>query len=303
MIKKDLVSVIIISYQSERYIIDALESVKNQSWQDIELIVSDDASTDNTVKLCSDWLSQNKDRFYQTKLITGDKNIGIPGNCDRGLKSSTGIWIKFIGADDILIEDCIKDNMHVINEIPSVSLVISDLIEINPMGEVLRESPENEGLKYFMKNQKSKKQKLKAYARWPAFLNTPTFFYRKDLITDIYIPNLDFKIFEDTSTVFHIIENGANIHYLKKPTVKYRIHKKAISRDEKYLEKREKESYRIYKIYRRKYLSPFNPIDLSVFYESWLRFKFKGIRGHKGMSVLKHFSIFHWYLRYSGIRP
>ena len=193
--------------------------------------------------------------------------------------------------------------MQVVEEIPGVSLIISDLIEINPTGEILRESPENEGLKYFMKNQKSKRQKLKAYARWPAFLNTPTFFYKKELISYIHILALDFKIFEDTITVFHIIENGANIYYLKRPTVKYRIHRNAISRDEKYLDIREKESYRIYKIYRKKYLSPFNPIDLSVYYESWLRFKFKGIGGYKGISVLKYFSLFHWYLRYTGIKP
>lgn len=299
---KPLVSVVVISYQSEKYILDTLESIKEQTWGNIELIISDDASTDNTVMICRDWIKKNENRFTKSILLTTPFNTGIPANCNRGLQSSKGKWIKFIGADDMLLSSCIKDNMEVINTSPDISLVISNLIEVNQEGVVLRSSPENEGLRYFMNNQNSKEQKLKAYSRWPAFLNTPTFFYNRKLIEEVYAPVIDLKIFEDTSTVFHIIEKGAKIFYLNKPTVKYRIHSGAISRDIKFLEEREKESYYIYKLYRKKHLSPFNPIDISVYYESWLRFKYKGFMGYRGHKVLRLFSLFYWQLRIKGFK-
>ena len=75
-----LVSVVLITYNSDRYVLDTLESVKNQSWDNIELIVSDDGSTDDTIFICSNWLYENKDRFFNTELITVAKNTGIPAN-------------------------------------------------------------------------------------------------------------------------------------------------------------------------------------------------------------------------------
>ena len=63
-----LVSVIIITYNSAKYVSDALESVKSQSYDKIELIVADDGSKDETAKICEDWLIANDSRFAKAKL-------------------------------------------------------------------------------------------------------------------------------------------------------------------------------------------------------------------------------------------
>lgn len=299
---KPLVSVIVVAYQSSKFILETLESIKAQSWENIELILSDDGSTDETVSIGLKWLNENQSRFVNTRFLTVAQNTGIPANCMRGFEATQGEWIKFIGADDILLENCIADNMKVVQQKKDITFVISNLVEIDESGRIIRVSPENTGLNYFMQNQGSKKEQLKAYARWPAFLNTPTFFYKRELLIDSFKSDYNIKIFEDTSVIFSIINKGARIFYLKKPTVKYRIHNNAISRSEKFETKRERESYLIYRHYRRKYLSPFNPIDLAVFYENWLRFKYKGIKGHKGISVLKKLSLFYWHLKLNGIR-
>jgi glycosyltransferase involved in cell wall biosynthesis len=90
-----LVSVIIVTYNSSEFIIETLESVKEQSYKIIELIITDDASTDNTVLKCEQWLSENKSHFLSTKLITIDKNSGIVANRNRGLSAASGEWVKF----------------------------------------------------------------------------------------------------------------------------------------------------------------------------------------------------------------
>lgn len=64
-----LVSVVVITYNSEKYILETLESIKTQSYKNLELIISDDCSKDDTVMICRDWLDKEGERFIRTKLI------------------------------------------------------------------------------------------------------------------------------------------------------------------------------------------------------------------------------------------
>lgn len=100
-----LVTILVITYNSSKYVLETLESAKAQQYHNIELIVSDDGSSDNTVELCKVWLETNKNRFVKTELITIEKNTGTPSNCNRGLKVAQGEWVKLIAGDDILHED------------------------------------------------------------------------------------------------------------------------------------------------------------------------------------------------------
>lgn len=58
--EQPLVSVSVITYNSAKTVLETLESIKAQTYQNLELIVSDDCSTDNTVELCRNWIEQNK---------------------------------------------------------------------------------------------------------------------------------------------------------------------------------------------------------------------------------------------------
>ena len=97
-----LVSVRVVSYNSAQTILDTLESIRKQTYQNIELIVSDDCSKDNTVELVYNWLEANKSRFVRTELITVPFNTGTSANVNRSIKACHGEWIKGIAADDIL---------------------------------------------------------------------------------------------------------------------------------------------------------------------------------------------------------
>src|SRR5450759_2313112 len=97
-----LVSIIVVTYNSSKYVLETLESAKAQTYQNIELVVSDDCSTDDTVEICRKWIEENNDRFVRTTLVTSPENKGIPANCNRGIKASKGEWIKLIAGDDLL---------------------------------------------------------------------------------------------------------------------------------------------------------------------------------------------------------
>jgi alpha-1,3-rhamnosyltransferase len=111
--KHPLVSVIVVSYNSAKYVLETLESVQNQTYPNIELIITDDGSKDDTVAICLAWLQAHAERFVRTKLITVEKNTGIPANCNRGLDASEGEWVKYIAADDTLLPDCISANVEI----------------------------------------------------------------------------------------------------------------------------------------------------------------------------------------------
>lgn len=112
-----LVSVIVGTYNSSRFVIETLESIKAQTYVNIELIISDDCSADNTVALCENWLNENDNRFLGSKILTSENNSGIPANCNRGVKAARGDWVKLIAGDDFIsnkylmecMNDCIND--------------------------------------------------------------------------------------------------------------------------------------------------------------------------------------------------
>ena len=300
-LKNEIVSVIIITYNSSRYILETLESVKNQTYDNIELIVTDDCSKDNTVDLCTNWINKNKDRFTNALIITTPHNTGTSANSNRGIKASKGKWLKTISGDDILLNNCITDNMNYAKLLPDNSFIISDLSEIDEYGNVIRKRHVNDGLIYFSKLSSAKKQ-LKAYSRWPVFLNIPTIFGKKENIEKINFCDEDFRIFEDMTIVHRLMEMDIKFHFMNKPTVAYRIHDQAVSRNIKMDILREKELFIFFKKYQMKHLHLWNPLDLSVCYEYWLRFKYKGTRKLKGSSVLRKLSLFYWYMKFNGVK-
>jgi alpha-1,3-rhamnosyltransferase len=127
---KPLVTVCVITYNSSKFILETLDSIKAQTYGNIELIVSDDCSTDNTVSICQEWLSNNKDSFVSAKLITSEKNTGIAPNANRGWYQARGEWVKGLAGDDKLLPNCIMDNVSYVADHPETDILFSKMIAI-----------------------------------------------------------------------------------------------------------------------------------------------------------------------------
>ena len=79
------VSIIVVTYNSSKYILDALASIKDQNYQNFELIISDDCSTDNTIQICTNWVKANQAFVnFKTTIIKSKTNTGVTANCNRG---------------------------------------------------------------------------------------------------------------------------------------------------------------------------------------------------------------------------
>ena len=101
-VESELVSLVVITYNSSSTILETLESFKTQTYPNIELIVSDDCSLDNTIHIVKEWLETNSRYFTRTLLLENQQNLGPSGNLNRGIKAATGIWIKSLAGDDTL---------------------------------------------------------------------------------------------------------------------------------------------------------------------------------------------------------
>lgn len=92
----DLVSIIMPSYNTGRFISETIESVLAQTYSNWELIIVDDCSTDNTDEAVKDYLSD--DRIY---YIKNDQNSGAAVSRNRALREAKGKWIAFLDSDDL----------------------------------------------------------------------------------------------------------------------------------------------------------------------------------------------------------
>ena len=108
----DLVSVIIGVYNCKTYLPNTLNSVREQSYRNLEVIVVDDCSTDGSGEFCDDYCKQDN-RF---RVIHHEKNTGVSGPRNTGLRNAKGEYIYFMDGDDYIHVEAIEALVGAIKE-------------------------------------------------------------------------------------------------------------------------------------------------------------------------------------------
>lgn len=98
-----LVTIICLCYNHEAYVVESLNSVINQSYPSIELIIVDDYSIDNSKKVITNWLEKNT----QIQFIANETNLGNTKSFNKALKLAKGEYVIDLAADDILLPNCV----------------------------------------------------------------------------------------------------------------------------------------------------------------------------------------------------
>ena len=106
---KPLVSVVVITYNSALTLLETLESIRQQTYPSIEVVISDDGSTDETLEVAAGWIEKNRNAFVRCALITSEMNTGITKNCNRGVRAAEGEYVKLVAGDDFLLSNCLED--------------------------------------------------------------------------------------------------------------------------------------------------------------------------------------------------
>ena len=97
---KPLVSVILPTYNQEFFVEESVTSVISQDYKNLEILIGDDASIDNTAKILNKIHSNNSEKI---KLFLFNNRKGVTGNCNRILKECKGKYIVFFAGDDIML--------------------------------------------------------------------------------------------------------------------------------------------------------------------------------------------------------
>ena len=127
-----VLSVIIPAYNVEKFLAKCVESVANQTYPNIEIIIVDDGSTDNTPKICDELASK-----YNNVKVIHQSNQGSNKTRENGLKASTGEYIAFIDADDYIDLTAYEKAIKVL-EVNDCDMVQFGYYYIEPDGEILK---------------------------------------------------------------------------------------------------------------------------------------------------------------------
>ena len=126
------VSVIIPNYNAGRYIDKCINSVLNQTYKNIELIIIDDGSIDESLNIIKEY--SNK---YKNILVMRQQNLNASIARNRGIENASGRYLMFIDSDDILYPDAIKKMVEIIEKDES-DMVIGNFYVIDER-DILKE--------------------------------------------------------------------------------------------------------------------------------------------------------------------
>ncbi len=138
MSKPPLISVICLSFNHEKYVIEALNSVLAQTYPAIELIIIDDASKDGSAKVISHFL-ENCERKIPVSFFPLSDNLGNCKAFNIGLAHAKGKYVIDLAADDVLMPNCIEKQLNAFEKLAgNYGVVFSDLYYINENSKIFK---------------------------------------------------------------------------------------------------------------------------------------------------------------------
>ena len=207
------VSILIPCYNQEDVITQTVLSALNQTYENIEVIVSDDASTDETPNLLIELQKKFPEKL---KILLNDTNVGVTQNHTRGLFECSGEFITFLDGDDIFLPEKIKKQVAFIQKRPSCTICYHDVDVFN--------SVTGKSLYIWSRRIGTRQGSIKDLVRFGNFLPAVSVMVRKkDIPADGYDERI--KIYSDWFLWLCTLDNGqGEICYLDDVLAKYRRH-------------------------------------------------------------------------------
>ena len=129
--REPLVSVIMPAYNAEAYIAEAVSSILDQSWRNLELIVVDDASTDSTADVVRSFTDP------RIRLLANSRNLGIAASTNRAVGASRGEYLALMDDDDISMPDRLKAQIAFLENNREIMILGTGSYLIDPEGKCI----------------------------------------------------------------------------------------------------------------------------------------------------------------------
>jgi glycosyltransferase involved in cell wall biosynthesis len=132
-----LVTVFVGCFNQSRFVEECLESVRNQTYPNLQVIIFDDCSKDNSVSVIDTWLKKYR---LDWQFIPQTTNIGICASLNEVLRLARGKYISMVAADDVWLPDKTARQVEMMEQMPAdVGVLYSDAFQIDENGETLPE--------------------------------------------------------------------------------------------------------------------------------------------------------------------
>ena len=212
----DKVSVIIPTYNYARFIEDCLNSVLSQTYKNLEIIVVDDGSTDNTKEVLSAYGDKIK-YIYQ-------ENSGLSASRNTGIKNATGKYIQFLDSDDFLHPKSIEHRVQFLTSNPSFKIAVCRNKFFYGYSKIIKNLL-NRGWYLHRENLDIHHLYVDSIAPTHAFL------FDSEVIEKVGFFDTSLKVCEDYDYWLKVLQKGYIPHYCRKGVVYHRIHKESMSQD------------------------------------------------------------------------
>jgi len=201
MSNQSLISIIIPLYNKEEYFERCFNSVTKQIYKNIECIIVEDCSTDNSLKIAAG-LINNYQGNIKFNLIKHDKNGGLSAARNTGINNSSGSYVYFLDSDDEITDNCILSLANLISKYPDADIVQGNLFQ-SPRVQNDKYNLKGRLPEYINDNLKIKK-KYYITNRLPA--NSVNKLIKKSFITDNHLYFKPGLVHEDYHWLFFAVK-------------------------------------------------------------------------------------------------
>lgn len=207
--KKDLVSVIIPTFNREDLLIESIDSVFKQTYRPIECIIIDDGSTDNTESKIKSLIQELEDKRFTLKYIK-QSNSGAPSARNLGTIESRGEYIQYLDSDDLLYPNKLEKQVNYLNNNLQVDGVFGDWDKGSLQEKVL------------IKGEKSDDLLLQFYGG--RVIHTLSFLFRRRIVAKTGPWDINLKRNQEVDFNLRALLAGGNFDYLPGPVGLWRDH-------------------------------------------------------------------------------
>lgn len=225
--QKELVSVIIPTYNGTKWVCESVASILSQIYKNIEIVIVDDASTDNTVEILKEVAMNYPENF---RIISLSDNVRAAAARNIGIKASRGEYIGFLDQDDLWFPDKLHEQVDYLNKFPNCCLVHSDISLMDAAGNLMSQSTINKENNYrrSIKYKKLRRNELITELFLRNSIRLVTVLFRHRCIEKIGM--FDSTLFGGEEWEFYIrVANNFEIGYIPKQLAIRRIHRDNIS--------------------------------------------------------------------------
>ena len=270
------VSVVIPTYNRAHLITEAIQSVQDQTFQDFEIIVIDDGSTDNTAEIVS---------AFPVRYLW-QENQKVPVARNKGIELSCGEYIAFLDSDDILLKDALEKGVEVLDRHPEAGFSYGQVYLTDEKGHIF--ALESTGSKY--SSVREGREEIRKFLTSGNHVTTSTLMIRRSCLQEVGGCDPAFSSGSSDVELWVRLAKEYAVAYIAEPLAKFRNHSQKFCWSRSLKEWEETNSFILESIFNDAELGPlFSHLRPNAYFCLYSGLAFRAARGRGDGKTARHY--------------